>query len=211
MLEKIKNLFKKETEETTNTSSFEEQFDELFNSLGGDVITLELGEDFVDYKDAILETIGKYRETLKEKNGFIIPSVHILSNDELQENEIIVKVREKQVLEKFIVPNEKHLKKEVEKSLELICENYIDDIFTYELTEKYINTAQNKLLGTIWHVTAIYTITEIRTVLVNLLENKKSIKNIVYIFEKFAEHALSSGFGEHHSAQKLAQKIGAAL
>ena len=38
-----------------------------------------------------------------------------------------------------------------------------------------------------------------------------NIKNIVYIFEKFAEHALSSGFGEHHSAQKLAQKIGAAL
>ena len=211
MLEKIKNLFKKETEEAPVTNSFEEQFDELFNSLGGNIITFEFGEDFVEYKDSILETIGKYRETLREKNGFIIPPVHILSNDKLQENEIIIKIREKQVLENFIIPNEKHLKKEVEKSLELVCENYIDDIFTCELTEKYINAAQNNLLGTVWNITALYSVVEIKEVLLKLLKSKKSIKNISYVFEKFAEHALSSGFCEHHSAEKLAKKIGANL
>ena len=207
MLEKIKNLFKKETEEAPVTNSFEEQFDELFNSLGGDIITFEFGEDFVEYKDSILETIGKYRETLREKNGFIIPPVHILSNDKLQENEIVVKIREKEVLQKFAVPNRKGIKKEIKESLDFVYKNYLDEIFTYEIAEKYINTAQKTLFGTIWHITALYTVTEIRSVLLNLLENKKSIKNIVFVFEKFAECSLDSGFYKHNNSSKIAQEL----
>ena len=97
MLEKIKNLFKKETEELSTTNSFEEHFDELFNNLGGDVITFEFGNDFIQYKEAILESIEKFREEEKDKTGFIIPAVHVLSNENLQENEIVIKIREKQV------------------------------------------------------------------------------------------------------------------
>lgn len=211
MLEKIKKLFKKETEELSTTNSFEEHFDELFNNLGGDVITFEFGNDFIQYKEAILESIEKFREEKKDKTGFIIPAVHVLSNENLQENEIVIKIREKQVLETFIIPTKNHLIKEIEKCLEQICENYIDDIFTCELVEKYIGTAQNKLLGTIWNITALYSTVEIKEVLLELLKNKKSIKNINYVFEKFAEHALSSGFCEHHSPQRLAQKIGTTL
>ena len=211
MLEKIKKLFKKETEELSTTNSFEEHFDELFNNLGGDVITFEFGNDFIQYKEAILESIEKFREEKKDKTGFIIPAVHVLSNENLQENEIVIKIREKQVLETFIIPTKNHLIKEIEKCLEQICENYIDDIFTCELVEKYIGTAQNKLLGTIWNITALYSTVEIKEVLLELLKNKKSIKNINYVFEKFAEHALSSGFCEHHSPQRLAKKIGTTL
>lgn len=211
MLEKIKKLFKKETEEVSTTTSIEEQFDELFNSLGGDVITFEFGEDFNELENAILKTINNYRESLKNKNGFILPPVHVLSKETLQENEICVKVREKIALESFIVPNEKHLIKEIEKALEYVYENHLEEIFTCELVEKYINSTQSKLLGTIWNITALYSVVEVKEVLLELLRNKKSIKNINYVFEKFAEHALSSGFCEHHSAQKLAKKIGATL
>ncbi len=206
MLEKIKNLFKKE-EVKTAEESVVEQVEALFDTLGGDVITICLGEDFIELKDSVTETINTFRENLKDETGFILPPVHILSKEELQENEIVIKIREKEVLQKFAVPNKKGIKKEIKESLDFVYKNFLDEIFTYEIAEKYINTAQKTLLGTIWHVTAMYTVTEIRTVLINILENKKSIKNIVYVFEKFAECSLNSGFYTHNNPRKIAQEL----
>ena len=207
MLEKIKKLFKKETEEQATDTSTEDRVAAMFETLGGDVITFCFGEDFIPMKDLILDTIQEFRENLKDKNGFIMPWVHILSTEELQENEILVKVREKEVLRAFAVPNEKSAKKEIKDALNFVYENYLDEIFTCEITEKYINTVQSTLLGTIWNVTAIYTVTEIRAILVKLLENDKSIKNIVYVIEKFAECSLRSGFYEHYNTSKIAREL----
>ena len=207
MLEKIKNLFKKETEEQFLENSLDEKIENLFDSLRGDVITLCFGEDFIELKKLIMDTTWDFREELKEKTGFILPAIHILSDETLQENEIVVKVREKNVLQKFAIPNKTETEKEIKESLDFVYKNFLDEIFTYEIAEKYINTAQKTLLGTIWHVTAMYTVTEVREVLIKLLKNKKSIKNIVYVFEKFAECSLDSGFYTHNNPRKIAQEL----
>ena len=149
---------------------FDEKIENLFDSLRGDVITLCFGEDFIELKKLIMDTTWDFREELKEKTGFILPAIHILSDETLQENEIVVKVREKNVLQKFAIPNKTETEKEIKESLDFVYKNFLDEIFTYEIAEKYINTAQKTLLGTIWHVTAMYTVTEIREVLIKLLK-----------------------------------------
>ena len=102
MIEKLKNIFR--LKHTTDVEqSAEEKLDELFSSLNSDIITLLVGNDFVEYGDSILDYVNEVREEIKNKTGFIYPLVHILSSETLQENELVFKVREKQVFQKFII------------------------------------------------------------------------------------------------------------
>lgn len=210
MKEFFKKIFKKEKikEDEQNIT---EKIDNMFDSLDSDIITLLIGKDLTNLDSTIINTICEFRDELKNNSGFILPPIHILGNDSLQENEFVIKVRDKEVLQKFVISNQDETKKELRESLEIIYASYLDEIFTYETTEKYINIVQKKHIWTIWNITSLYSITEIREVLIQLLKSKKSIKNINYIFEKFAENALSSGFYEHHSAQRVAKKIAATL
>ena len=53
----------------------------------------------------------------------------------------------------------------------------------------------------------MYTIEEIRSVLVGILSNKKSIKDINKVFDRFVQYSMESGFCSHTSADKIVNKI----
>ena len=207
----LKKILKKEEEFQENEQNVFEKIDEMFESLDSDIITLSVGEDLVNLKSILISTIDKYREELKNSSGFILPPVHILQNDSLQENEFVIKIREKDVLQKFVVPNQDETSKELQESLETIYSSHLDEIFTYETTEKYINIVQKKHIWTIWNISLFYSITEIREVLIQLLKSKKSIKNINYIFEKFADYTLDFGCCSRMPVNKLANKLSSIL
>ena len=104
MLEKLKNIFRL-NKSVEKELSIEDKIEELFSSLNSDTITLLVGNDFIDYSESILKIVDETRNEIKDTNGFILPLVHIKSSDSIQENELIFKVREKEVLQKFILPN----------------------------------------------------------------------------------------------------------
>ena len=183
----------------------------FFENKDSDTIAFLVGEDFLNFKDLIMDTIAKERNSLRKKTGFVLWAVHVLDNCELQENEFVIKIREKEVLRKFIIPNADEIEKEISEAINYIYNTNIEDIFTYEITEKYINSVQKDLPWTIWNITSIYTISDIREILIQLLKNKKSIKNIDYVFEKIAEHAFVYGFDTRCSPQKIAQNVCQAL
>ena len=210
MKELLKKIFKKE-EYKENEQNIIEKIDEMFESLDSDIITLLVGEDLTNLDSTIINTIGDFREELKNTYGFILPPVHILKNNRLQENEFIIKVRDKEVLQKFVVPKQDEIQKELRESLETIYSSYLDEIFTYETTEKYINVVQRKHLWTIWNITLLYSITEVREVLIQLLKSKKSIKNINYVFEKFADCTLDFDSCNRIPVNKLAHKLSSIL
>lgn len=206
MLEKIKKIFCKQ-KNTKDNSDIITIIDEMFNSMNSDIITLLIGEDFVEFENIILDTITDYREELKNSTGFILPAVHVLSDYELQENEFILKARGKDIERVFAVPNQTEIKKEIKNALKNLYKNNLEEIFTYEIAEKYVNAVQKNLLWTIWNISSMYTITDIRNVLIQILKNDKSIKDINYIFEKFADYTLELESCNRLSPQKIAQKL----
>lgn len=210
MIEKIKKIFcRKNTVEAEKDVLT--KIDEMFESLDSDVITLLIGEDFLEFKDLVIGTISEIREELKENTGFILPPVHIMDDEELQENEFVLQTHNKEVLRTFVIPNSSEIKKEIDYAIRYLFNNNIKDIFTSEITEKYINFVQRKQCWTVWNLTCTFSVAEIREVLINVLENKKTIRNISYIFEKFAEYALGDGYTQKPSVEKVSKKLNSVL
>lgn len=185
MLEKIIKLFNFQKNTETNETILN-NIDDLFNSMNSDIITIFVGSDFTKLVDTIIETIKTTRTKVKEETGFIIPEIHILDDNNLQENELNLYIRGKKVLERFIVPNIKEIEKELQEILNIIYQEHLEEIFSLELVEKYIEFSREKLAWTIWNITSMYSISEIRNILIYILKNQKSIRDINYVFEKFA-------------------------
>ncbi|MBQ7764175.1 FHIPEP family type III secretion protein [bacterium] len=206
MLEIIKKIFKN-TESKTIEPNIYERIDEMFDSLDADIITVFIGEDLVPFGVDIINTISEYREELKDLNGFILPPVHVLDKSDLQENQILALVRGKKVIEKYVIPTRKEVKKETIDMMKYIYNRHLDQIFTYQMTEKYVNFVQKNQPWTAWNITSMYSITDIRYVLKNLLEENRSIKDINYVFEKFADCALESGCYSYTSPTRIVKKL----
>lgn len=189
MLERIKQLFnKKQLPDNTIEEKIEELFEETFST---DIIKFEVGSDIVDLEKDICSEIGEFREKIALKYGFIFPTVHVIQRSDLQENEIKIFVREKEVINDFLIPNSENILKEVNKNLEFIYKEYLDDIFSNEFIEKIINRTQLENSWLIWNISCRYTITEIKKVFLNILKQKKSIKNTAYILEKIGELSIA--------------------
>ena len=184
MLDKLKQIFNLNNKTDNNQQSVEEKIEEAFNSLGEDIVKLEFGEDLIEFADMILERISEFRENLKTDTGFIFPPVHVLQAEVLQENELVFYVRGKEVEHEFIIPNEESVSKYIDEVLSRIFENYIDEIFTMEYLEKYINKVNSWL---VWDISKQLGAYDIKVVLTNLIKEKKSISDINRVFEKIDE------------------------
>lgn len=186
MLDKLKQLFNLKTT-TEVTPTVEEKIEEAFNSLGEDVVRLEFGEDVTAFSYLILEKINEFRENLKLDTGFIFPPVHVLQNDDLQENEIVFYVRGKETEHEFLIPNKETVDKYIPETLTRLFETNIDEIFTMEYLERYINKVQSINSWLVWDISKQLGAYEIKTILVNVLKQKKSIADINRVFEKIDE------------------------
>ncbi len=185
MLERLKQLFKK-PEEVQPT--VEDKIEEAFNSLGEDVIRLEIGSDIAEFAEAILEKINDTRDEIKEQTGFVYPLVHVIEKeDDLQENEAVFFIRGQELAHDFLIPTEEAVASYIYESLMSIFENYIDEIFTMEYFEKYVTKVQTTNSWLVWDISRQLGVYEMKTVLVNILKEKKSISDINRVFEKIDE------------------------
>lgn len=210
MIEKIKQIFKLgRKEENIPPKSAEEQINELYETLvsQADIIRIEIGDDFVPYGKDIVNQISEFRENKKDENGFILPAVHVLDNQDLQENELIVKVRNKTVYQEFVIPNKESIIEEISLKLEQCFEEYLDEIFSIEAVEKCINLISTKNSYLIWNITNVLTMQGIKLILCNILKEGKSIKDITYIFEKISEVAIQEGHNFIYNPKKIAKEI----
>ncbi len=185
MLKKIFHVRKpKQTQK-----SIDERISDLYDSLQVDVLAISFGDDILPYAQNIVNCIGKFRITLKEKTGFIIPPIRVINDKSLQENELQILVRNKVVFSDFAVPNKEYILKAVMTNLSKIATKHVADIFSNEVTEKYIDLVQKNNSWLIWNVLRMVPITGIRAILIDILNDGKSIKDIVFVFEKICEYA----------------------
>ncbi|MCM1004651.1 MAG: FHIPEP family type III secretion protein [Candidatus Gastranaerophilales bacterium] len=185
MIEKLKQIFKIKKEETQPT--VEDRIEEAFNSLGDDVVRIEIGSDITEVAGSVLEKISEFREDIKSKTGFIFPPVRVLEKDSLQENELVFYIRGKDAFHEFAIPNKEYVDKNIYDCLQKVFDDYLEDVFTMEYVEKYINKVQAINSWLVWDVSKQLGAYEIKTILVNIIKEKKSISDIHLIFEKIDE------------------------
>ncbi|MBQ3311181.1 FHIPEP family type III secretion protein [bacterium] len=186
MIEKIKNLLKLNTK---TKLTVETQINDMFKSLTSDELKIALGDDLTFIAPKICYRIQELRKKIKDDNGFIMPTVRLFDDNKLQENEYQISIRSKKIFTGYTVPNEDYACNEILNSLEASCMDNLELVFTNELTEKYINAVQSQNSLLIWNVSHLVPVTGIKAILINLLKNGKSLKDITFIFEKICEAA----------------------
>ncbi|MBR2524932.1 FHIPEP family type III secretion protein [bacterium] len=187
MIETIKNLLKLNKKEPEK--DVYEKINDLFDSLGADEISIQVGEDLIDFGGNFGGRIDDLRTKMKDKTGLIIPKVHVFENLDFQENEYRIKIRNEEVFVGFTVPKEDYALNEITRSLENVCMENIDKVMTNEMVEKYIETVQRNNGWLVWYLARLIPTTGIKVILVDLIKNGKSINDITYIFEKICEQA----------------------
>ena len=192
MLRRIKKFLHIKQKEEEQLSVFD-KINNLYDSLNEDIILVNIGEDLSPHSEFICGIISELREEIKDECGFILPPVKISECEYYQENEFIIKVRGIQAYDGFLIPNEKGIREELYESLKTVVYDNINDIFTNEITERYINIVQRENSWLVWNLTSLLSVVDIKTILSDIINAGKSINNINYIFEKIGEQVLSDG------------------
>lgn len=192
MLEKIKQILHINKPEVISPT-IQDQIDGMFNDLTSESLRFYIGSDLIEYCAAINSAIGELREEIKDECGFIFPVVRVTANDELQENECQLLICEKVVATDFVIPKEEEVKLSIGKLLRKGIDSNLSTIFSNEIVEKYIDFVQKNNGWLVWNVTSRLSTVEIKEILMDILESKKSISNISYIFEKIAAELFLDG------------------
>ncbi len=191
----------------TNENEILTKIDNLYNSLDTESIQIEIGNDIVKFNETIRNCIDKFRTNTKEKYGFIFPAVRIRDKQSLQTNEVVIKINNKTAIEQFLIPTAEKVEQEFNEGLNKLFNDYIEDIFSCEIMERYILLVRNKNAYLIWNLTNTYSVVELKNILVFLLKNKKSLNNISYIMEQIGQICLSNGCPYYKEPQKVATEL----
>ena len=206
MIKKIKTFLKLE-KNTTETIDVFKQIDYMYSSLDTENICIEIGSDIVIFNETIRTCIDKFRKSIINKYGFILPAIKVIDNKYLQENEVKIKLESKPVIQLFLIPSEEKITNEFKDNLDKLFFDHIDKIFTCRIMERYVNLVQKKNSYLIWNLTNTYSIVELKNIFIELLKNKKSIKNISYIMEQIGEISLANGLPYHKTPQKITNEL----
>lgn len=204
MIEKIKEFLHIKPKE--KPESTEDKIDAMFESLNVDALRLEIGADLVEFSDDICAKLWDLREEYKENLGYIVPPVRVIDNSDLQENCYRVLVRERVVFESYVVPNKKSVLEDIDMNLKNIFIENIDDIFSVDLMEKYLNVVNKNNNWLVWDLTRVYSVSGLKVILVSLIKEGKSISDICGVLEKINEYVVeNSCYWE--SPQRVAKNI----
>lgn len=194
LIDEIKKLFsakRKENDENTEPRKYFGNPDDLFDELGVYELSIDCGEDFLPFVDELSGRIWDLRLDIKKRTGFILPPVHILDKTDLQENEIRINVRDNTVFTDYLVPTEENFCDEIIRNLEIICFEYLEEIFSNEIVEKYIEHVNINNCGLVAYLTRVIPVPGFKKIFTDIIRNGKSINDITMIFEKIAEAAMT--------------------
>lgn len=189
MIDYIKNIFKFNKKNEICKKTANDRIAEMYCELSTDIVCIKTGNDLNSFHDNLGDELSNFRENLFEKSGFIFPLIRVIADNELQENEFKIIIRSKEVKNGFCHLNQDDAINEIISSLEEVYEKNIDIIFSNEIMEKYMDTVQKQNGWMVWNLSNAIPLWGIRLILVNLLKQGKSIKDINYIFDKICIYA----------------------
>jgi flagellar biosynthesis component FlhA len=210
MINCLNKILKKFDKNTTKITP-EDRISEMYNSLSSDEIVILVGVDLTKTAPNFCSHIADLRENLFEKLGFILPPVRIVDSINVQENEYHFIINGNKAFVGFSLFNEVDAISEIMENFEITCLENIGEIFSNRMTEKYIEKVRDENSFLIWNLSNMLPVWSIKTILIDILKNGKSIKNISYILEKVCEILLEKSsydiYEQNPNPHKISEKI----
>ena len=149
MMEILNKLLKLNRKQESKPSVFD-QIDNLFDDLTVDELSIRVGNDLVEFGEELCKRITQLRDDIAEECGYIIPPVRILDDNEMQENQFCIFVRNNPCRVGYTVPTVDYACEEIINELRDVCFEHIDVVFSTALTEKYIERASRNNGGLVF-------------------------------------------------------------
>lgn len=168
-----------------------------YERLGVDIITILVGKKLLpvvdpDLKGSLMVEIAQLRQDLTDSLGYVIPNYRIMDYSGIAGNEYQILIRGKAVF-KGSLPDDDIENNNVDsiiKNLTEICIKYVHKIMTktdvlkiMELTKSQDPTLINDL------VPLFLSPIDLKKIFANLISQRISIRDIVFIFEILNDHA----------------------
>ena len=183
------NKIKKELQELNNPNR-------MYERLGVDILSLHVGLGLLkladpDKKGSLLPEISALRMALTDEYGFIIPNVRVLDSKALDEYDYVIYIRNNEVFRGTVSEDDLNtgntdtiinLKETILKYAHQIMTK-TDALKLMELVRSQDPTLINDLIP------IFLSPMDLKNILTNLIQEKISIKDIVYIFEILNDHA----------------------
>lgn len=160
--------------------------DKMLNYFGIDIIKVSLPKKLKNLSTDLMAGIVGLREELADSLGYIIPNVRICNDYDLKNNEYEIFVRTKSIGKfKFEESNEK-LEQIIENLRKISLEN-ISKIFLQENAQKLLDEVSNKKV--VETLLQNLSVEDVRLILIELINQKVSIKDNNYVFERMSVYS----------------------
>ena len=158
----------------------------MLNYFGIDIIKVSLPKKLKNLSTDLMAGIVGLREELADSLGYIIPNVRICNDYDLKNDEYEIFVRTKSVGKfKFEESNEK-LEQIIENLRKISLEN-ISKIFLQENAQKLLDEVSNKKI--VETLLQNLSVEDVRLILIELINQKVSIKDNNYVFERMSVYS----------------------
>ena len=183
----------------------------MYERLGVDVLSLQVGSNLLviadpDQEGQLLAKIAALRQRVTDELGYILPNIRIMDSSALDANEYMLSIRGNTVATGYVYPGKfmviadqwDALRKDVPPDAIIgIDPTYqtqaywiSDEVMTktdvlklMELVRSQDPTLVNDLVPT------IISTSDLRKIFVNLIREKVSIKDIIFVFERLCDYA----------------------
>lgn len=167
--------------------------DKILNYFGIDILKVSLPKNLKKLSTDLMAKIVGLREELADNLGYIIPNVRICNDYDLKDNEFEIFVRTKSV-GKFKLENENDILEQIIENLKEVCLKNISKIFLQENAQKLLDEVSNKKV--VETLLQNLSVEDVRLILIELVNQKVSIKDNSYIFERMSVYSNKSTLNE---------------
>ncbi len=192
MIDLLRKILKSFGQKEESMSAADE-VEGLYGSLNDDILQLVLGADLIALGKNFAEKISEIRKEIKSECGFILPPVRILDNKFIQENEFDIFINGKKIETGFLVPNYAGINEEFYETMKTVIYDNLQYLFTTKVAEKYIDSVQSYNSWLVYNLFLKISIIDLKTIMLDIINQGKSINNVNYILEQIGEHVLGDG------------------
>lgn len=160
--------------------------DKILNYFGIDIIKISLPKNLKNLSTDLMAKIVGLREELADNLGYIIPNVRICNDYDLKKDEYEIFVRTKSI-KKFKIEEEHEILDQIIENLKTICLENISKIFLQENAQKLLDEVSNKKI--VETLLQNLSVEDIRLILIELINQKISIKDNNYVMERMSVYA----------------------
>ena len=167
-----------------------------YDRLGTDILMITLGSELNDYADTeqggnLLPRIAKLRKKLTEELGYVIPNVRVIPSVENEPKEFDIWVRGKLVAKGDVSDKPEFLDDAdvITEELHKVVLSQVNYILSLNSVYKMTELVRSRDALLVDYMKDYVDSLDIRNILVSLLEQKLSIKDIELIYLKIADYA----------------------